>query len=84
MVWGKVQESSTDCTWEDTAAPFESCRSTDTNLLLASITKWEDIELYSGHYSGVLVAPTNAPNAKTKHQSEAVPNPTTSLINFDN
>jgi hypothetical protein len=40
--------------------------------------------LYSGHYSGVFVAPTNARNAETKHQSGAVPNPTTSLISFDN
>ncbi len=64
-------------------APFESCKSTDTNLLLASVTKWEDIGLYSGHYSGVFVAPMNARNAETKHQSGAVPNPTTSLIDFD-
>ncbi len=84
MVQGKEQESSTDCIWEDTMAPFESCRSTDTNLLLASVTKWEDIGLYSGHYSRVFVAPTNAQNAETKRQSEAVPNPTTSLIGFDN
>ncbi len=37
------QESSTDCIWEDTMALFESCRSTDTNLLLASVAKWEDM-----------------------------------------
>jgi hypothetical protein len=43
MVRGKEQESSTDCIWEDTTAPFKLCRSTDTNLLLASITKWEDM-----------------------------------------
>jgi hypothetical protein len=42
-VRGKERESSTDCIWEDTTIPFESCRSTDTNLLLASITKWEDM-----------------------------------------
>ncbi len=65
-------------------APFESCRSTDTNLLLASVTKWEDTGLYSEHYSGVFVAPTNARNAETKRQSGAVPNPTTSLIGFNN
>ncbi len=65
-------------------APFESCRSTDTNLLLLSITKWEDIGQYSGHYFGVFVAPTNAQNAETMRQSGAVPNPTTSLIGFDN
>ncbi len=53
------------------------------NLLLASVTKWEDIGLYSGHYSGVFVAATNAQNADTKRQSGAVPNPTTSLIGFD-
>jgi hypothetical protein len=64
-------------------ALFESCRSMDTNLLLASVTKWEDIGLYSGHYSRVFVAPTNARNAETKHQSGAVLNPTTSLIGFD-
>ncbi len=29
--------------------------------------------LYSGHYSEVFVAPKNAQNAETKHQSEAVP-----------
>jgi hypothetical protein len=81
-VWGKEQESTTDCIWEDTTALFESCRSTDMNLLLASITKWEDIGLYSGHYSRVFVAPANARNAETKHQSGAVSNPTTSLINF--
>jgi hypothetical protein len=43
MVRGEEQESSTDCIWEDTMAPFESCRSTDTNLLLATVTKWEDM-----------------------------------------
>jgi hypothetical protein len=43
MVWGEEWESSTDCIWEDTTAPFESCRSTDMNLLLASVTKWEDM-----------------------------------------
>jgi hypothetical protein len=43
MVQGKEWESSTDCIWEDTIAPFKSCRSTNTNLLLASITKWEDM-----------------------------------------
>ncbi len=64
-------------------ALFESCRSIDTNLLLASITKWEDIVLYSRHYSRVFVAPTYPRNAETKRQSGAVPNPTTSLISFD-
>jgi hypothetical protein len=39
--------------------------------------------LYSGHYSGVFITPTNAQNTKTKHQSGAVPNPTTSPIGFD-
>ncbi len=53
------------------------------NLLLASITKWEDIRLYSRHYSGVFVTPMNAQDAETKRQSGAVPNPTTSLIGFD-
>jgi hypothetical protein len=43
MVLGKEQESGTDCIWEDTMAPFKSCRSTDTNLQLESVTKWEDI-----------------------------------------
>jgi hypothetical protein len=43
MVRGKERESSTDCIWEDTVAPFESCRSTDTNLLLTTVTKWEDM-----------------------------------------
>ncbi len=64
-------------------APFESCRSTHTNLLLAGITNWEDIGLYSGHYYGVFVTPTNARNTETKRQSGAVPNPTTSLIGFN-
>jgi hypothetical protein len=63
--------------------PFKSHRSTDTNLLLASVTKWEDIGLYSGHYYGVFVSPKNAQNTETKRQSGAVPNPTTSLIGFD-
>ncbi len=40
---GKEWESTTNCILEDTTAPFESCRSTDTNLLLASVTKWEDM-----------------------------------------
>jgi hypothetical protein len=83
MVWGKEWESSTDCIWEDTTTLFVSCRSTDTNLLLASVTKWEDIGLNSRHYSRVFVAPTNAQNAETKHQSVAVPNPTTSFIGFN-
>jgi hypothetical protein len=43
MVRGKEWETITDCIWEDTTAPFESCRSTDTNVLLASVTKWEDM-----------------------------------------
>jgi hypothetical protein len=83
MVRDEEWESTTDCIWKDITAPFELCRSTDMNLLLASITKWEDIGLYSGHYSGVFVAPTNVQNTETKHQSGAVPNPTTSLIGFD-
>jgi hypothetical protein len=83
VVRGKERESTTECIWEDTTTLFELCRSRDMNLLLASITKWEDIGLYSGHYSGVFIAPENARNAETKHQSEAVPNPTTSLIGFD-
>ncbi len=40
---GKERESSTECIWEDTTAPFQLCRSTDTNLLLASVTKLEDM-----------------------------------------
>jgi hypothetical protein len=40
--------------------------------------------LFSGHDSGVFVAPLNAQNAETKHQSGAVPNPTTSPIGFNN
>jgi hypothetical protein len=48
MVQGKEQGSSTDCIWEDTTAPFESCRSTDTTVLLASITKWEDMRCTPG------------------------------------
>jgi hypothetical protein len=43
MVQGKERESSINCIWEDTTAPFESCRSTDTDLLLASFIKWEDM-----------------------------------------
>ncbi len=39
--------------------------------------------LYLGHYSGIFLAPKNTQNAETKHQSVAVPNPTTSLIDFD-
>ncbi len=39
--------------------------------------------LYPGQYSGIFAAPRNARNAETKHQSEAVPNPTTSLIGFE-
>ncbi len=42
-VRGKEWDSITDCTWEDTTAPFKSCRSMDTNLLLANVTKWEDM-----------------------------------------
>jgi hypothetical protein len=54
----------------------------DTNVFLAIVTKWE--ELYPRHYSGIFVAPLDARNAETKHQSGAVPSPTTSLIGFDN
>jgi len=43
MVQGEEQETITVCIWEDTVASFESCRSTDTNVLLASVTKWEDM-----------------------------------------
>ncbi len=42
-VQGKEQESITDCIRENTTALFESCRSTNTNLLLASVTNWEDM-----------------------------------------
>ncbi len=48
MVQGKERESSTDCIWEDTMAQFEFCKSMDTNLLLASVTKWEDMGCTSG------------------------------------
>jgi hypothetical protein len=57
MVRGKERESSTDCIWEDTTAPFESCRNTDMNRLLASITKWEDMGCTPGmtpEYSSLL------------------------------
>ncbi len=57
MVRGKEQESTTDCVWEDTTTPFEPCRSTDTNLLLASVTKWEDMGCTPGttpEYSSLL------------------------------
>ena len=56
-VWGKERDSITDCIWEDTTALFESCISTDTNLLLASVTKWEDMRCTPGttpEYSSLL------------------------------
>jgi hypothetical protein len=56
-VQGKERDSITDCIWEDTRAPYESCRSTDTNLLLASVTKWEDMGCTPGmtpEYSSLL------------------------------
>jgi hypothetical protein len=80
MVQGKEQESSTNCIWEDALALFKLCRSKDKNLLLASVTKWEDM----GCTPGTTPDPTNAQNAETKHQSGAVPNPTPSLIGFGN
>jgi hypothetical protein len=57
MVRGKEWESTTNCIWEDTTALFESCRSTDTNLLLASVTKWGDMGCTPGttpEYSSLL------------------------------
>jgi hypothetical protein len=59
-------------------APFESCRSMDTNLLLAcnqAGRHW----VYSGHYPRIFVAPKNARNAETKHWSVAVPIPLLAL-----
>jgi hypothetical protein len=44
----------------DTTAPSESCISTDTNVLLEIVTKWEDrLGLYPRHYSEIFVAPKN-------------------------
>ncbi len=57
MVQGKEWELTTNCIWEDTTALFELCRSTDTNLLLASVTKWEDMGCTPGttpEYSSLL------------------------------
>ncbi len=47
-VRGEERESSTDCIWEDTTALFELRRITDMNLLLASVTKWEDMGCTQG------------------------------------
>ncbi len=41
----------------DTMAPSESCRSTDTNVLLATRNQVGRHGLYPGHYSGIFVAP---------------------------
>ncbi len=45
---GEEQGSTTNCIWEDATTPFESCRSTDTNLLFASVTKWEVMDCTPG------------------------------------
>ncbi len=78
MVWGEERDSITNCIWEDTTAPFKSCRSTDTNLLLARNQvgrHW----VYSGHDPRIFVAPKNAQNAETKCWSGAVPIPLLAL-----
>jgi hypothetical protein len=41
----------------DTTAPSESCRSTDTNVLLAIVTKWEDMGCTPGTTPGYLLLP---------------------------
>jgi hypothetical protein len=41
----------------DTTAPSKSCRSTDTNVLLATCNHMGRHGLYSRHYSGVFIAP---------------------------
>jgi hypothetical protein len=79
MVRDEEQDSITDCIWEDTTAPFKSCRSTDTNLLLARNQvgrHW----VYSGHNPRIFVAPKNAQNAETKRWSGAVPIPLLALL----
>jgi hypothetical protein len=72
-VRGKEQESITDCIWEDTTAPFKLCRSTDTYLLLASVTKWEDMGCTPGTTPGYLLLSENTQNAETNYQLGAVP-----------
>ncbi len=41
----------------ETTAPSESCRSTDTNVLLATRNQVGRHGLYPGHHSGIFVAP---------------------------
>jgi hypothetical protein len=78
MVQGEERDSITDCIWEDTMAPYKSCRSMDTNLLLAHNQvgrHW----VYSGHDPRIFVAPKNARNSEIKHWSGAVPMPLLAL-----
>jgi hypothetical protein len=83
MVQGEEQESSTDCIWEDTTAPFKSCRSTDTNLLLASVTKWEDMGCTLGTTLEYWLLLRMHKMQKLRVSQGLNPNPITSLIGFD-
>ncbi len=72
MVQGEEWETITSYTWEDAMAPFESCKSMDTNVIFSIHNQVRRHGLYPRHYSGMFV-PKNAQNAETKHQSRAAP-----------
>jgi hypothetical protein len=56
-VQGGELETTTGCIWGDTTAPSKSCRSTNTNVLLAIVTKWEDMDCTPGTTPGYLSLP---------------------------
>ncbi len=56
-VQGGERETTTSCIWGDTTAPSKSCRSTDANVLLAIVTKWEDMGCTLGTTPGYLLLP---------------------------
>jgi hypothetical protein len=54
-VQGKQRETTTNCIWGDATTPFKSYGSTERNVLLAHVTKWEDMGCTLGTTPGYLL-----------------------------
>ncbi len=66
----------------DTTAPSKSCRSMDTNVLLAIVTKWEDMGCTPGNTLGYLSI-LRMHEMQKQASVRGCTNPTTSFIGFD-
>ncbi len=68
----KVRIKCLSCT-EKQEGPTQVTQKSRHEFCMGACNQVERHGLYSGHYSGVFVAPKNAWNAESKHKSRAVP-----------